>query len=154
MSGREKFTNALGKHLPYEIDSRLISLSACVEMLLHLIWRHVAYYSTNQGAGPGGFDRQRPFSLSTNGPQSPARFSLAQSHLKSSTLRFIFVPDAQTFRSEISSLLLRLLQKVDGIELGEEVAGRGWRANQTYLEIMGRCLRELTLPQENETADG
>ena len=42
-------------------------------------------------------------------------------------------------------MLSKAMQKVEGIELNEDVAGRGWRANQTYLEIMGRCLRELTL---------
>ncbi|EJD04791.1 uncharacterized protein FOMMEDRAFT_153883 [Fomitiporia mediterranea MF3/22] len=112
------------------------SILSTVEILLHLLWRHLCYYASGQAPSGSTFDRQRPFS----NPQPS--LSASQAHLKTSTLRFLSMPDVQSFRSEASAFLTKILEKVDGIELSEELAGRSWRSSQTYLEIMSRCLRE------------
>lgn len=81
-----------------------------LEMLLHLTWRHIKYYSSDQASAQiGNFDRQRPFSR----PQQ----SLSQSHLRASTLRFMSIPDSSSFRSEALSVTLKVVEKVSSIEL-------------------------------------
>ena len=141
-----------------------------VEMLLHLIWRHVCFYSSEQTNTPS-FDRNRPFSRPSNAPSS---LSSSQPHLKASTLRFLNIPDAKSFRHDASLLLTRLAKKIEEVKLvsnslfclssviksirstnhqNEIVAGRAWRANQTYLEIMTRCLREASIVDSDEGDD-
>lgn len=125
-SDRAKLDNALGPFLslpflPFSLSNVQFCL-ACVEMLLHLIWRHVSYYSSSQsgaGASAPAFDRQRPFGAGTtiNRSHSPASLALSQSHLKTSTLRFLAIPDAQAFKMDVSALLSRAVQKVGSIEL-------------------------------------
>ena len=81
-----------------------------LEMLLHLTWRHIKYYSSDQASAQiGNFDRQRPFSR----PQQ----SLSQSHLRASTLRFMSIPDSSSFRSEALSVTLKVVEKVSSIDL-------------------------------------
>ncbi|KAI5120013.1 hypothetical protein M0805_008474 [Coniferiporia weirii] len=114
--------------------SQVETLLTSIEMLLHLLWTHILYYSSERASSAPTSDRHKPF-----GRLQPP---LSQSHLKSSTLRFLSVPDAGSFRSEAASVLAWIISKVEGIELDEETAGRSWRANQSYLEIMCRCLRD------------
>ena len=52
--GLSSFTTALFS------DKVDLHLTACIEMLLHLIWRHITYYASNH-ASTSSFDRQRPF---------------------------------------------------------------------------------------------
>lgn len=111
-----------------------------LEMLLLLLWRHLAYYADQQ--------------------------HLADSKLKTSTahaMRFLSIPEPDTFRAEVGKKLAHTLQQLASLDLvsylspdktcmslmnGQSVSqdyeslGSDWRTNQGYVEIMCRRLRD------------
>jgi len=90
-----------------------------LEMLLLLLWRHLAYYCEGHHI---------------NNPD-----------LKTSTshaMRFLSSPDAETFRSEAGIRLAPMLERLSSLDLDEGTLGDGWRSNQGYVEIMCRRLRD------------
>lgn len=102
--------------------TKVTLVTASIEMLLHLIWHHISYYISNNvlASNPG---RQRPFSTSSAfaHSQSPAMGpNLAQSHLKSSTLRYLAIPNVSSFRTDASLMVSRVVKKLEDIELVRE----------------------------------
>lgn len=94
----------------------IILSSANIEMLLHLLLVHVSYYSSSSSSATA-LDRRRPFSLAQSQSHGSLTLSQSQSHLKSSTLRLLTVPDAGSFRAEASSVVDRVLEKLESINL-------------------------------------
>ncbi|KAH8115108.1 nucleoporin Nup186/Nup192/Nup205 [Phellopilus nigrolimitatus] len=126
--------------------TRTDTLISTIEMLLHLLWTHISYYISERASSPDTFDRHKPLNRS--------QLSQSQSHLKSSTLRFLTVPDPGSFRADAAAALARIVEKVEGIELSEDFAGRSWRSKQSYLEVMCRCLREAVAVDSAASGDG
>ncbi|TDL27118.1 hypothetical protein BD410DRAFT_714859 [Rickenella mellea] len=109
--------------------SRAESVLSSLEMLLLLIWRHLIYY--NEGSAVEG---QRYAAPVLQGRQQ-------QQMSRSSTMQFPAMPDTRTFQKDVARALGRVLGKLQDLELNEDV-GRAWRANQSYIEVMCRRLRD------------
>ena len=76
-------------------------------MLLLLIWRHVTYYSD---------ENSRQTLASSTGPTTNA-LAQPQPSLRSSTMRFLVVPDTPSFRRDAGGALSRIIEKLEGLEL-------------------------------------
>lgn len=78
-------------------------------MLLLLIWRHLAYYAEGRGGtGPGTAGNAMSLSKANQLQPQP---------LRSSTMRFLVVPDAETFQQDAARAVARVLEKLEGLEL-------------------------------------
>ena len=69
-------------------------------MYLILIWRHTNYYITEQGS-----------------PSRAQDLKAQPSHLRSSTMRLLVVPDTNVFQKEAAAILGRVLEKLDSVQL-------------------------------------
>ncbi|KAJ7584798.1 nucleoporin Nup186/Nup192/Nup205 [Mycena floridula] len=103
-----------------------------VEMLLLLLWRHILYYSENQGA---------------HKMDGKAR----QTGKAPSAMRFLSTPEPQVFREEVGRRMEPVLQRIQGMlaELDENSTAVA-RPNQVYLDIMCRRLRDTVVQEEDE----
>ncbi|KAI0270638.1 nucleoporin Nup186/Nup192/Nup205 [Gloeopeniophorella convolvens] len=104
------------------------TLLSSVEMALLLLWRHITYYSESRHI---------------NNP-----------NLKASTAAVLRsapqVVDGEAFRGEAAKRLSHALQRLDTLELDND-----WRANQAYIEIMLRRIRDsVGLLVDDEDANG
>ncbi|KAK2465538.1 hypothetical protein APHAL10511_002430 [Amanita phalloides] len=98
-----------------------------IEMLLLLIWRHVEYYTDPESAGHG----------------ETWKGSLTASHTMSSALRFLAAPPGpQIFKEDVGKRLAPVLQKLSSLNVDYESFGDDWQANQAYIEIMCRRLKD------------
>ena len=95
----------------HRIVSKTHALSASVEMLLHLLWRHVCYYSSGQTSLSASFGHQRPSGF------TEGSLTASQSHLRPSTLRLLSMPDPTAFRAEAALVLSKIVDKIGSIEL-------------------------------------
>jgi len=93
------------------------------EMLLLLIWRHIAYYAEGRA------------------PKAPS-MDMQKSQLRSSTMRFLIVPSTLSFQQEAAQALTGVLEKVEALQLSEDLVGQGWKSSQSYIEVMCRRIRE------------
>ncbi|KAF5361405.1 hypothetical protein D9758_006258 [Tetrapyrgos nigripes] len=111
-----------------EGDAKMIMVT--IEMLLLLLWRHLAYYADNQ--------------------------NLQDSQLSSSTstgisTRFLSNHDPQSFGVDVRKRLNPVLQRLQSLLLDESL-GDNWRSNQAYVEIMSRRVKDSAGLHENEEA--
>ncbi|TFY75895.1 hypothetical protein EWM64_g8115 [Hericium alpestre] len=109
------------------------TLMSSAEMLLLLLWRHIAFYAQGQHI---------------NNPSLKASTSGVMRHLSSSTSG-----DADSFRAEAAKRLDPILQRLNSLPLDPESTGSDWRLNKAYIEIMSRRLRD-TVGLLAENADG
>ncbi|KAE9406107.1 hypothetical protein BT96DRAFT_955003 [Gymnopus androsaceus JB14] len=101
-----------------------------LEMLLLLLWRHLTCYAD-------GGQVKTPHLNASN----------------ATALRFLSTPDPQTFRLEVGKKLMPALQRLQTLVADEALAGDEWRANQAYVEIMCRRLRDSAgMPDEIDEA--
>ncbi|KAF9074489.1 nucleoporin Nup186/Nup192/Nup205 [Rhodocollybia butyracea] len=121
-----------------------------LEMLLLLLWRHIVYY----GEEAHGKTPQLNASTAT-------------------AMRFLSTPEPQKFRLEVGKKLMPALQRLQtliavgvptyftfqvtterALRQDETLLGDEWRANQAYVEIMCRRLRDsAAMSDESEMAD-
>ncbi|KAF8622638.1 hypothetical protein AX15_006886 [Amanita polypyramis BW_CC] len=100
---------------------------AVIEMLLLLIWRHIEYYTDPDNAGHG----------------ETWKGSLSASHTMSTALRFLAAPpEPLVFKEEVGKRLSLMLQRLSLLNVDYELLGGDWRANQAYIEIMIRRLKD------------
>ncbi|TFY78074.1 hypothetical protein EWM64_g5939 [Hericium alpestre] len=109
------------------------TLMSSAEMLLLLLWRHIAFYAQGQHI---------------NNPSLKASTSGVMRHLSSSTSG-----DAESFRVEAAKRLAPILHRLNSLDLDPESTGSDWRLNKAYIEIMSRRLRD-TVGLLAENADG
>ncbi|KAL0579383.1 hypothetical protein V5O48_002608 [Marasmius crinis-equi] len=92
-----------------------------VEMLLLLLWRHISYYSEHEPQNP-----KAPNSASLGG----------------SAMRFLAAPEPETLRLEVGKKLQPSLQRLQTLIVEDDSLGEEWQANQAYVEIMSRRIRD------------
>ncbi|KAF8637106.1 hypothetical protein AX17_003010 [Amanita inopinata Kibby_2008] len=99
-----------------------------MEMLLLLTWRHIEYYCDPETAGRG----------------DTWKGSLSASHTMSTALRFLASPpEPEVFKAEVGKRLAPVLQKLTSLSVQDiESFGDDWQANQAYIEIMCRRLKD------------
>jgi len=90
------------------------------EMLLLLLWRHLASYADAD-------------------PSRPAVPPPAQ--LRTS-MRLLPAVDATTFKDEVGKRLVGALTRISSLDLSAEMLGRDWQSYQGYIEVMSRRLRD------------
>jgi len=110
-----------------QVDARI--LLSTIEMLLLLLWRHLAYYAEGHH---------------TNTPPQKASAIHA--------IRFLTTTEPEVFRSETAKKLIPTLQRLATLDLDYESLGNDWRANQGYVEIMCRRLRDSAGIHDGESA--
>ncbi|KAL4071568.1 nucleoporin Nup186/Nup192/Nup205 [Scleroderma yunnanense] len=108
--------------LKTEMQDGVKTALGTIEMLLLLLWRHLASYTESD-------------TVRSAGPQPP--------NLKSS-LRLLPAPDAESFRSEVGKKLVGPLVKISSLDLNSETVGTEWPSYQGYIDIMSRRLRDTT----------
>ncbi|OBZ74918.1 hypothetical protein A0H81_05368, partial [Grifola frondosa] len=95
-----------------------ISLSS-LEMLLLLLWRHLAFYSEGRHV---------------NNPDLKGSIS--------HTMRFASSPDSEVLKLEAQRRLAPVLQQLKRLDLSDETLGKEWRSYEDYIEIMSRRLKD------------
>ncbi|KAI0063325.1 hypothetical protein BV25DRAFT_416650 [Artomyces pyxidatus] len=106
------------------------TLISSVEMLLLLLWRHIMFYSEGRHI---------------NNPDLKASTSGVMRHMPQST-------DGEVFRAEAAKRLAPALSRLTMLDLSYESTASDWRANEAYIEIMSRRLRDTVgLHVEDET---
>ncbi|KAI0744751.1 nucleoporin Nup186/Nup192/Nup205 [Earliella scabrosa] len=99
-----------------------------LEMLLLLLWRHLAFYLDGRHI---------------NNPD--LKGSIAH------TMRFASSPDVDTLRAEAQRRLALVLGALQGLDLDEETLGSDWRSYESYRTIMARRLADTAgLEEEPE----
>ncbi|KAG7087591.1 hypothetical protein E1B28_013544 [Marasmius oreades] len=99
-------------------DARLTI--STVEMVLLLLWRHIGYYGENENQTP-----KNPGSSTLGG----------------SAMRFLAAPEPENLRLEVGRKLQPSLQRLQSL-VDDESLGEEWQANQAYVEIMCRRIRD------------
>jgi len=98
-----------------------------IEILLLLVWRHIEYYSDPDNGGRG----------------ESWKGSFSTSQTMSTALRFLATPpEPGAFREEVGKRLSPVLPRLSSLNVDYESLGDDWRANQAYIEIMCRRLRD------------
>ncbi|KAI6038837.1 nucleoporin Nup186/Nup192/Nup205 [Pisolithus marmoratus] len=95
------------------------ALSA-LEMLLLLLWRHIASYAETDPAHP---TVPQPLNLK-------------------SSMRLLPAPDRESFKAEAGKRLVGPLTKVSALDLNAETVGAEWQSYHGYIDIMSRRLRD------------
>ncbi|PFH47615.1 hypothetical protein AMATHDRAFT_67405 [Amanita thiersii Skay4041] len=117
-----------------EVRREARGLLGTIEMLLLLIWRHVEHYTdpeNGHGHGRG------------HGGEVGWKASLSTSYSMSTASRFLASPpEPETFRTEVGKRLAPVLQRLRSFNVDDESFGEEWQANQVYIEIMCRRLRD------------
>lgn len=106
--------------LKTELQDEVKTALSALEMLLLLLWRHLASYAETDPAHP-------------TAPQPP--------NLKSS-MRLLPAPDRESFKAEAGKRLVGPLMKVSALDLDAETVGTEWQSYQGYIDIMSRRLRD------------
>ncbi|KAI6135337.1 nucleoporin Nup186/Nup192/Nup205 [Pisolithus thermaeus] len=100
-------------------DEVKTALSA-LEMLLLLLWRHLASYAETDPAHPTA---PQPLNLK-------------------SSMRLLPAPNRESFKAEAGKRLVGPLTKVSTLDLNAETVGAEWQSYQGYIDIMSRRLRD------------
>ncbi|KAG9311043.1 hypothetical protein JVU11DRAFT_8941 [Chiua virens] len=90
------------------------------EMLLLLLWRHLANYAETD---PSRSIAPPPANLRTS-------------------MRLLPALDATAFKDDVGKRLVGALTRISSLDLGAETIGRDWQSYQGYIEIMSRRLRD------------
>ncbi|ESK89924.1 nucleoporin [Moniliophthora roreri MCA 2997] len=102
-----------------------------IEMLLLLLWRHVGFYADDQN------------------PKNPNANTFA-----ASAMRFLATPDPESLRQDIGKRLGPILQRLQSLIVDDESLAEEWQANQAYVEIMCRRIRDCAgLHDSEQVAD-
>ncbi|RDX43688.1 hypothetical protein OH76DRAFT_1188692 [Lentinus brumalis] len=102
-----------------------------LEMLLLLLWRHLAFYLEGRHI---------------NNPD--LKGSIAH------TMRFASSPDVDTLNAEAQRKLAPVLGALQSLDLNEETLGSDWRSYESYRTIMARRLADTVgLEEEPESRD-
>ncbi|KAI5985097.1 nucleoporin Nup186/Nup192/Nup205 [Pisolithus albus] len=102
--------------LQVEVKTALSAL----EMLLLLLWRHLASYAESDPAHPTA---PQPLNLK-------------------SSMRLLPAPNRESFKAEAGKKLIGPLTKVSTLDLNAETVGAEWQSYQGYIDIMSRRLRD------------
>ncbi|KAJ8075003.1 hypothetical protein PM082_019330 [Marasmius tenuissimus] len=94
-----------------------------IEMLLLLLWRHIGHYNESEN-------------------QNPKAPILGASSIGGSAMRFLAAPEPGTLRLEVGKKLQPSLQRLQALVVDDESIGEEWQANQAYIEIMCRRIRD------------
>ncbi|KAF9264555.1 hypothetical protein L218DRAFT_1076467 [Marasmius fiardii PR-910] len=92
-----------------------------IEMILLLLWRHIGYYAENENQTP----------------KNPSGSTLG-----ASAMRFLAAPEPERLRLEVGKKLQPSLQRLQSLVVDDESLGEEWQANQAYVEIMCRRIRD------------
>ncbi|KAF8188670.1 nucleoporin Nup186/Nup192/Nup205 [Pholiota molesta] len=102
-------------------DARV--LLASLEMLLLLLWRHVAYYAAPAHTGA-----------------PPARATV----VNVSAMRLVAAAEPEPFRREVGAKVGGVAGRIAALELDPELFGREAHDSRSYLQIMCRRLKDCT----------
>ncbi|CAA7262620.1 unnamed protein product [Cyclocybe aegerita] len=106
-------------------------LLASLEMVLLVIWRHLAYYAEPRHMG-----------------LPPAKATV------SNAMRLLATSEPEVFRKEVGVKIQPALTRLAGLELDRETFGREYQDNQGYIQIMCRRLRDSAgLHDESSVGD-
>ncbi|RPD60781.1 hypothetical protein L227DRAFT_653063 [Lentinus tigrinus ALCF2SS1-6] len=123
--------NLVGRELAFwraGAKRRAQTILSTLEMLLLLLWRHIAFYLEGRHI---------------NNPD--LKGSIAH------TMRFASSPDVDTLRAEVQRKLAPVLGALQSLDLNEETLGNNWRSYESYRTIMARRLADTAgLEEEPE----
>ncbi|KIK97850.1 hypothetical protein PAXRUDRAFT_824522 [Paxillus rubicundulus Ve08.2h10] len=108
------------RRLKDEFQDEVKTVLSTTEMLLLLLWRHLASYAESDPSQPAA---PLPANLRTS-------------------MRLLPAPNTNTFKDEAGRRLLSALTRISSLDLNAETIGPEWQSYQGYLEIMSRRLRD------------
>ncbi|EJF60131.1 hypothetical protein DICSQDRAFT_171358 [Dichomitus squalens LYAD-421 SS1] len=106
---------------------RSLAILNSLEMLLLLLWRHLAFYLEGKHI---------------NNPDLKG----AIAH----TMRLASSPDVDTLRTEVQRRLVPVLSALQSLDLSEETLGAEWRSYESYRTVMARRLADTAGLEEVE----
>ncbi|KAF9238369.1 nucleoporin Nup186/Nup192/Nup205 [Melanogaster broomeanus] len=108
------------QRLKDEFQDEVKTVLSTTEMLLLLLWRHLASYAESDPSRPAA---PLPANLRTS-------------------MRLLPAPDINAFKDEAGKRLVGALTRISSLDLNAETIGAEWQSYQGYLEIMSRRLRD------------
>ncbi|KZT05221.1 uncharacterized protein LAESUDRAFT_702393 [Laetiporus sulphureus 93-53] len=105
----------------WRVDSHrwTMTLLSSMEMMLLLLWRHLAYYCEGQH-------------LETSEKHSSKLYAM----------RLTIPADVEALTAEAARKLLPVLERLRGLDLSEETLGKDWQSYRSYIEIMTRRMKD------------
>ncbi|KAF9219350.1 hypothetical protein BS17DRAFT_804452 [Gyrodon lividus] len=107
------------RRLKDEFQDEVKTVLSTTEMLLLLLWRHLASYAESD----------------------PSHSAPLPANLRTS-MRLLPAPDTNIFKDEAGKRFVGALTKISHLDLNAETIGPEWQSYQGYIEIMSRRLRD------------
>ncbi|KAF8130340.1 nucleoporin Nup186/Nup192/Nup205 [Boletus edulis] len=108
------------QRLKIEFQDEVKTVLGTTEMLLLLLWRHLASYAETD----------------------PSRSVVPPPANMRTSMRLLPAVDASTFKDDVGKRLVGALTRISSLDLSVETVGRDWQSYQGYIEIMSRRLRD------------
>ncbi|KAH0834004.1 hypothetical protein J3R83DRAFT_11240 [Lanmaoa asiatica] len=108
------------QRLKNEFQDEVKTVLGTTEMLLLLLWRHLASYAETDPSHPA--------------VPPPANLR--------ASMRLLPALDPTAFKDEVGKRLVGALTRISNLDLNAETIGRDWQSYQGYIEIMSRRLRD------------